>query len=441
MSIYNGKNIVVLGAGITGLSCINFFLSLGVYPKLIDHNYNVDKNLIPDGIDCYFGDFNKNLVLYSDLIVISPGISSYSNLILQARNKGIEIINDVEIFFREVKTSVIAITGTNGKSTVVSLLYNICKIYGLNVSLGGNIGIPALNLLNNKSDLYILELSSFQLEFVFSLKTLCSCLLNITCDHLDRYPNGIKDYIFTKFKIFNNSNYCLINILDKNIISYNFLNKNLITFGISKANYYLDFYKNKIFLSKKKCRLIDTNNIYLKGINNYLNFLAIIAISEILNIPKSIYLNRILTFRGLKHRFSIVHNNNGVLWINDSKSTNIGSTISALKLLCNVKGLIWLLLGGDGKMVDFNYYLKPYLLIFKDKLRICCFGKSRNILFNLIPNISMKFFTLKEVVIYISNLIKNGDVVLLSPGCSSLDQFNSYKDRGNKFIFLSKIYG
>ncbi len=436
---YYNKNIVILGAGITGISCINFFISLGIYPKLMDINF-IDVYSIPKNIDYCFGYFNEFWILNADLIVISPGISILSHpLLIKAKKKGIEIINDIEIFFREVKSSVVAVTGTNGKSTVVSLLFEICKLNKMNVSLGGNIGVPVLDLLSKNSDIYILELSSFQLEYVKSLKTLCSVILNITVDHLDRYPNGIQDYVFSKWNIFSNSKYCIINIDDKFTLPYNYYEKNIVTFGVSKSKYNIGFFKNSIFLNKNCINLINVKDIFLTGWCNYLNLLVVITISDILKIKKEIIFNVISNFRGLPHRFNVVSNKNGVLWINDSKSTNVHSTIFALKNLPYVKGKIWLLLGGDNKLVDLNFFLKPYLLLYRN-LFICCFGKSKNILYNLFPNISKKFNNIHEIILYIIYYIKVGDIVLFSPGCSSLDQFLNYKERGKKFEYLVKKY-
>ncbi len=435
---YYNKNIVILGAGITGISCVNFFISLGIYPKLIDNNF-IDVNLIPKGIDFSFGGFNGKWILNSDLIIISPGISSNNYWVKKAKDNGIEIINDIEIFCREVKSSIIAVTGTNGKSTVVSVLFEICKLNDMKVSLAGNIGIPVLNVLKKNSDIYILELSSFQLEYVSTLKTFCSTILNISVDHLDRYPNGIHDYIFSKLNIFSSCKYCIVNIDDKISIPCNFYEKNIITFGLSRSIYNIKLFKNNIFLSKNNNIIINVKDIFLIGWFNYLNLLVVIIIADILKIPRKITLKIISNFKGLPHRFNIISKKNGVIWINDSKSTNINSTISALKNLPYVNGKIWLLLGGDYKLVNFNLYLKPYLLLYRN-LFICCFGQSKDIIYNLLPNISIKFNTLHEVILYIINYVKFGDIVLLSPACSSLDQYLNYKDRGNQFEYLVKKY-
>ncbi len=440
MSIYSRyKKIIVLGAGITGLSCVNYFISLNIFPRLNDSR-NLNKDIVPKGIEFFFGYFKKIWILNSDLIVISPGISSFHPYIIESKNKGIEIINDIEIFCRQNNKPIISITGTNGKSTVVSLLYNILKSYGINVSLGGNIGIPVLSLLNNNSDFYILELSSFQLEYSYSLKSMCSSILNISYDHVDRYPNGIHDYVFSKFNIFNNSKYCIINCSDEfSLYYYNNYEKNFITFGLNKGDYYVNFLNKNIYLSKNNINYINVKKINLMGIHNYLNLLVVICICEIFKISNDFIIKKIINFKGLDHRFCIISNKNGILWINDSKSTNVGSTVAALNSLYDLKGNIWLLLGGDSKNVDFNKLLKPYLLLYKN-LFICCYGKSKEIIYNLIPNISYKFNCIYDVIKYISNKVRYNDIVLFSPACSSLDQFLNYEHRGNEFIKLVNKY-
>lgn len=434
---YSNKKIVILGAGLTGLSCINYFISLNIFPKLMDSNI-INNILIPKGIEYCFGYFNKDWLLNSDLIVISPGISSYNPLIIKAKKNGIEIINDIEIFCRINKKPIIAITGTNGKSTVVSLLFNIFRSYNINVSLGGNIGIPVLNLLNNNSDLYILEISSFQLEYIYSLKSVCSCILNITYDHMDRYLY-IQDYFFFKFKIFNYSKNCILNINDKKILFKNILDRKVITFGYYIGDYYINEINNNLYLSKYNYNYINVKYVYLKGIFNYLNMLVVICISEIFKISEEIILNNLINFKGLPYRFCVIKKKNGILIINDSKSTNIDSTLSSLNSLSYIKSNIWLLMGGDNKNVDFKKFLKPNLLFYKN-LFICCYGKSKDIIFNLIPNISFKFNFLCDVVKFISINVKYNDVILFSPGCSSLDQFDNYKERGLEFIKLINKY-
>lgn len=313
---YSGKKIVILGLGLTGLSCLYFFLSLGIYPKIMDTRLNViDINLIPVGVEYCLGYLNDVWLLDADLVVISPGICCYSSLILEVKKKGIEIINDIEIFFREQKDSLmILVTGTNGKSTVVTLLYNILKILDFKIILCGNIGLPVLDFVYCKADIFIIELSSFQLEHCISLNSYCSCILNITADHLDRYPNGIQDYVFSKLNILRNSKFCVIN---KNYVLpyfYNYFEKNIITFGKTDDSDYYTILKNKkVYLTYLGKEIINSDEILIKGFFNYVNILSVIAICDQLKVKKSIYLKEISKFSGLSHRFNFVSNKNGVL--------------------------------------------------------------------------------------------------------------------------------
>lgn len=439
---YLNKNIVIIGLGITGISCINFFLQQGIIPMVMDTRKiipNISNSIIKK-VKIHLGSLNKKWLKIADLIVLSPGISIFHPLLIEAKKTGTEIIGDVELFSREIDSPIIAITGSNGKSSVVQLLNNIVKKSGLSHSIGGNIGIPVLNLLNEKrKNLYILEISSFQLESINNLKTLASVVLNITEDHLDRYPLGFKQYIKYKLKIYKNAQICLYNY--DNLFTYpkkKMINNNILSFGKSKnSNYNLVFNKTSYWLQKKENKILDTKKMYLKGVHNYMNALATLCLSDILNIPRQIILKEIIDFPGLPHRFQIIYQNNGITWINDSKSTNIGSTIQAISYI-KTKGIIWLLLGGIGKKANFNYLI-PYLQ--KDNLKIYCFGQDRKLLYNLCPEKSTKKKDLKSSIQEISIKLKFSDVVILSPACSSYDQFKSFEERGEYFIYLAKKFG
>lgn len=439
---YLNKNIVIIGLGITGISCINFFSKQGIIPMAMDTRKIIPNisNSINKKAKIHIGSLNKKWLKIADLIVLSPGISIFHPLLKEAEKTGSEIIGDIELFCREIESPIIAITGSNGKSTVVKLLNNIVKKSGISNSIGGNIGIPALNLLNEKrKSLYILELSSFQLESINNLKTLASVILNITEDHLDRYPLGFDQYIESKLKIYKNAKICLFN--SDNNLTYpkkKIINNNILSFGQSKHSTYNLVYKNKSYwLQKKDDKILNTKQMYLKGIHNYMNALATLCLSDILNISRHIILKEIINFPGLPHRSQIVYQHNGITWINDSKSTNVGSTIQAINCI-QTKGIIWLLLGGISKKANFNS-LVPYLQ--KNNLKIYCFGQDRKLLFNLCPEKSKKKKDLKSSIKEISIKLKFSDIVILSPACSSYDQFKSFEERGEYFIYLAKKFG
>lgn len=432
---YFGKKILILGLGLTGISCINFFLNKGVCIRAIDESKNpkfLDK--VPKKIQYKLGDLDEKWILESNLIIISPGISSFKPILIKAKSLGIDIISDIELFCREAKYPIISITGTNGKSTVATMVQQIAEKSGQKSILGGNIGFPALNMLKKKATLYILELSSFQLENVFSLKSKIAVVLNITEDHLDRYPMGFTQYKKTKLSIYNNAEICLMR---SNNTKKNKLNKNsqkYISFGNHQSDYHICYKKEKYFLYYKKKNILDTSEMLLNGYHNYENALVSIAISDAMKFNQKKTIETLRKFSGLPHRFQTVHVRNNVSWINDSKSTNVNSTKIALKNLNN-KGKIWLLLGGDSKSSNFKS-LKNYFE--KLNIKIYCFGKDGCNLSKICRKKSVYVKNLKQAMILINKQVQPGDVVLLSPGCSSKDQFSSFEERGKLFIKLSK---
>ncbi|QFQ32060.1 UDP-N-acetylmuramoyl-L-alanine--D-glutamate ligase [Buchnera aphidicola] len=431
---YSEKKILILGIGLTGISCINFFLKKGAIPKIIDESEKPNYlNKVPKNIQYKLGGLEKKWILESDLIVISPGISSYKPILIEARMLGIEIISDIELFAREVESPIISITGTNGKSTVATMVKEIAKKSGYKTYLIGNIGFPVLNILSKKADLYILELSSFQLENIFSLKSKIAVVLNINEDHLDRYPKGFKQYKKIKLSIYKNTEICLVNLKEKNCFFKN-KQKKYITFGTSNSNYCIKNIQGNNFLCHEKEKIINASKTLLYGYQNYENALVALAISDAMKFPRDVVKNVLKNFKNLPHRFQIVHKHNNISWINDSKSTNVSSTEIALKNI-STQGTIWLLLGGDKKSADFNI-LKNYLE--QLKIKIYCFGKDGINIAQIFQKKSIYVENLKDAIILISKQAKQNDVILLSPGCSSKDQFKNFEERGNLFIKLLK---
>lgn len=438
MISYQGKNVVIIGLGITGLSCVDYFLAQNVIPKVIDTRLKPQGlELLDSRIEYHLGDLKLDWLLDADLIIASPGIALSTPQLQQAANQGIEIIGDIELFCREVNKQankqVVAITGANGKTTVTTLVGDIVKSSGIKVGVGGNIGEPALSLLKQNVDVYVLELSSFQLETTFSLQATVATILNISEDHMDRYPLGLMQYAQAKQRIYHNAKYCVFNHDDKLTIPAS-NEQNCVSFGVNKGDYHLDdkceylIAQNEVVLSTKEMKLI--------GRHNYLNALAALAISDRLGIPRASSLATIATFQGLAHRFELVYQQNGVKWINDSKATNVGSTEAALNsVVC--QGKLYLLLGGDGKSADFTPLI-PYLQ--NNQIEVFCFGRDRQLLAKLAPSKTTVTETMADAMQLIANKVKVDDVVLLSPACASLDQFKNYIERGNQFAQLAKQY-
>ncbi|WAI11977.1 MAG: UDP-N-acetylmuramoyl-L-alanine--D-glutamate ligase [Buchnera aphidicola (Macrosiphum albifrons)] len=432
---YFGKKILILGMGLTGVSCLNFFLQRGIKPKIIDESkYPINFTKIPKKIEYSLGSLKNKWILESDLIIISPGISSFKPILIKARLLGIEILSDIELFAREVTVPIISITGTNGKSTVATMIAKIAKNVGYKVSLGGNIGFPVLKMLDKKVDLYIIELSSFQLENTFTLKSKIAVILNITEDHINRYPQGFQQYKNTKISIYKKAEICIINSNDKLKHLVHNKKKTWISFGTSQSDYYISYQNHDAVLFYKHQKILNTNEILLSGDHNYNNVLVSIAISDAMKFPRNCTINTLKNFSNLPHRCQIIKHEKGISWINDSKSTNVNSTIVALQSI-KTSGKIRLLLGGDSKFANFDT-LKIH---FKNlKIKIYCFGKDGIKLSKICKKKSIYVETLEQATILVSKQVKSGDTVLLSPGCSSLDQFSNFEERGDFFIKLIK---
>ena len=435
---YQGKNVVIIGLGITGLSCVDYFLAQNVIPKVIDTRLQPQGlEQLDERVDYHLGELKIDWLLAADLIIVSPGIALFTPELKQAADKGIEIIGDIELFCREVNLQnnkkIVAITGANGKTTVTTLVGEIVKSAGIKVGVGGNIGQPALSLLNQDCEVYVLELSSFQLETTSSLKATVATILNISEDHMDRYPLGLKQYTAAKQRIYHNAKYCIINHDDQLTFPIS-KHHYTVSFGLKEGDYHLD--EQCKYLIAQNHAVLSTKDMKLTGSHNYLNALAALAITDKLNIDRQSSLATIMNFQGLPHRFELVLEQNGVKWINDSKATNVGSTEAALKsVVCH--GKLYLLLGGDGKSADFSPLI-PYLQ--NKNLEIFCFGRDRDLLAKLAPNLTTVTETMAEAIQIIAQKVQSNDVVLLSPACASLDQFKNYIERGNQFANVAKQY-
>ncbi|SQK76687.1 UDP-N-acetylmuramoylalanine--D-glutamate ligase [Tatumella ptyseos] len=330
-----------------------------------------------------------------------------------------------------------AITGSNGKSTVTMMVGEMAKAAGCHVAVGGNIGLPVLSLLSETIELYVLELSSFQLETTHSLKAAAATILNVSEDHMDRYPLGMQQYRAAKLRIYEHATTCVVNADDGLTMPVRGVDSRCISFGVNVGDYHLNTQQGSTWLRVKGEKVLDTGEMKLTGQHNYTNALAALALADAAGLPRATSLKALTTFTGLSHRYCLAHRSHGVDWINDSKATNVGSTEAALKGLI-VKGQLWLLLGGDGKSADFTPLL-PYLQ--RDNLKIYCFGRDGDELAALRPEVSVRTDTLQQAMAAIAPQTAPGDLVLLSPACASLDQFKNFEQRGDEFTRLAKELG
>ena len=438
MSDYRGKKVVIIGLGLTGLSCVDFFLARGVTPRVTDTRISpAGLEKLPETVERFVGGINEDWLLDADLIVASPGIALSHPALSRAEEAGVEIVGDVELFCREARAPIVAITGSNGKSTVTMMVGEMAKAAGCHVAVGGNIGLPVLSLLSETIELYVLELSSFQLETTHSLKAAAATILNVSEDHMDRYPLGMQQYRAAKLRIYEHATTCVVNADDGLTMPVRGVDSRCISFGVNVGDYHLNTQQGSTWLRVKGEKVLDTGEMKLTGQHNYTNALAALALADAAGLPRATSLKALTTFTGLSHRYCLAHRNKGVDWINDSKATNVGSTEAALKGL-TVKGQLWLLLGGDGKSADFTPLL-PYLQ--RDNLKIYCFGRDGGELAALRPDVSVRTETLQQAMAAIASQTAPGDLVLLSPACASLDQFKNFEQRGDEFTRLAKELG
>ncbi|MBG2631384.1 UDP-N-acetylmuramoyl-L-alanine--D-glutamate ligase [Klebsiella michiganensis] len=438
MADYQGKKVVIIGLGMTGLSCVDFFMARGVTPRVMDTRVapaGLDK--LPEAVERYVGGLNEDWLLTADLIVASPGIALAHPSLNAAAEAGVEIVGDIELFCREAQAPIIAITGSNGKSTVTSLVGEMAKAAGLNVGVGGNIGLPALMLLDPERELYVLELSSFQLETTSSLRAAAATILNVTEDHMDRYPLGLQQYRAAKLRVYENARACIVNADDALTMPVRGADDRCISFGVDVGDYHLNRQQGETWLRVKGEKVLNVKEMKISGQHNYSNALAALALADAAGLPRASSLKALTTFTGLAHRFQLVLEHNGVRWINDSKATNVGSTEAALNGL-HLDGTLYLLLGGDGKSADFTP-LSRYLT--GDNVRLYCFGRDGAQLAALRPDVAVQTETMEQAMRQIAPQVVAGDMVLLSPACASLDQFKNFEQRGDIFARLAKELG
>ncbi len=438
MADYQGKKVVIIGLGLTGLSCVDFFLARGVTPRVIDTRISppgLDK--LPETVERHTGSMNEDWLLAADLIVASPGIALATPALSAAADAGVEIVGDIELFCREAQAPIIAITGSNGKSTVTTLVGEMAKAAGVNVGVGGNIGLPALMLLGKDCELFVLELSSFQLETTYSLKATAATVLNVTEDHMDRYPFGMQQYRAAKLRVYENAKVCVVNADDALTMPVRGADERCVSFGVDVGDYHLNRQQGDTWLRVKGEKILNTKEMSLVGQHNYTNALAALALADAVKLPRATSLKALTTFTGLAHRFQMAWERNGVRWINDSKATNVGSTEAALNGL-HLEGTLHLLLGGDGKSADFSS-LTRYLQ--GDRVRLYCFGRDGAELAGLRPEVAEQTETMEQAMKLAAARVQPGDMVLLSPACASLDQFKNFEQRGDVFTQLAKELG
>lgn len=433
-----GKNLVV-GLGRTGLSVVRFLAGKGIAVAVNDSRD------IPPGLDeikhdypdvaCFTGGFNDAAFSSADRLIVNPGLSVKEPVIQNAVKRGVEVIGDIEVFARFVDAPVIAITGSNGKTTVTTLLADMAGAAGINAGVGGNIGTPALDLLDKGYQLYILELSSFQLETLTSLSPRAAVVLNITEDHMDRY-SGIADYAQAKSVIYQQAQHAIVNADDARVMSMPVAGQ-VTEFSLAKPvsdnQFGICQHDNSQWLCHGRQLLLDTSELLIAGSHNHANALAALAIGYAAGFDLQAMLQALKEFKGLPHRTQFVAEINQVRFYNDSKATNVGASIAALNGFDNLQGRSVVILGGDCKKADFA----PITPVIERCCRaVVLLGRDQAAIEKYLPGnmVIYKALSLKDAVAKALKLAQAGDRVLLSPACASFDMFSGFEDRGNQFI-------
>lgn len=433
---------VIVGLGATGLACARFLATQGADLAVNDSretppNLSELQQEFPH-IPCILGSFDRALLNKAKRLVVSPGVSLQRPEIAEQVARGIEVIGDIELFARLAKAPIVAITGSNGKTTVTTLVGKMIEAAGFKVGVGGNIGRPALELLLEPADYYVLELSSFQLETTYSLRTVAATILNITEDHMDRYAS-FQDYCAAKQRIYQHCQHPVVNLVQPNIWdSIHFLCQP-ITFGLQPQADYgfsntLDTQQTTTpYLLHQGQPLIAINELPLHHPHHLENALAALALGETIGLPRAAILNVLRTFTGLPHRCQLVCQHEGVFWYNDSKGTNVGATIAAiLSLGVGKKRSLILIAGGDAKHADLTPLLGP-VTTYVDQLILI--GQDAPLFYELfhlkVP--CFKADSMHSAVAAAKQFTQWGDIVLLSPACASFDMFNNYEHRGEVF--------
>ena len=426
---------VVVGLGKTGASCLRFLAKRGIAVSATDTRTAppglTELGGLAKTLDIRLGGFDLSLLDGASQLLISPGVSLREPIASQARARGIEVLGDIELFARAVRAPVIGITGTNGKSTVTSLVASMAAAAGRRVLAGGNLGVPALDLLEQPvPDLYVLELSSFQLETTSSLALKAAVVLNVTADHMDRYAS-IEDYARAKARIFARAATMVLNADDPLVAAMRRDGAHVVTFSTQRPDVDFSLLESgkSTVLARRGEPLLDTSRMKISGLHNAANALAALALGEAAGLELPPMLAALESFPGLKHRSAWIADIGGVRFIDDSKGTNVGATIAAVS---GLRGPLVVIAGGEGKGQDFA----PLAPVFSGKVRhAVLIGKDAPAVAAALHGVCTieRAGTLEAAVRAAAAAARPGETVLLSPACSSLDMFRDYAHRGEVF--------
>ncbi len=436
---HSGRSIIV-GLGRTGLSCARYLHARHESFAVTDSRAAPPESaalqqLAPEA-EVRFGAFDEALLDDAMRVIASPGVSLREPFMMSAAIRGVPIIGDVELFAREAQAPVAAITGTNGKSTVTTLVARMAEAAGKRVLAGGNLGRPALDLLDEPApELYVLELSSFQLDTMRSLRTAAAVVLNVTPDHMDRYET-VGEYASAKARIFQHCDAAVVNIDDPLVHAMAHRAPRVLTFSLHAdrgADYYarphVDDQGDDVALMHGERQLLLLSEMKIAGLHNVANALAALAMCDALQLAQDACVQALREFTGLPHRSQWIADVRGVRYVNDSKGTNVGATLAAV---AGMSGSLVLIAGGQGKGQDFA----PLAAAFRGKVRhVVLLGQDAKVLAAALEGVASIEFArdMDDAVQRAARAARSGETVLLSPACASLDMFRDYAHRGYMF--------
>ncbi len=439
------KRLVILGSGESGVGSAILAKQKGYDVFVSDKNFVNEKyktQLIEHHIEFEEGQHTEAKIVNATEVIKSPGIPDKVELVVKLKEKNIPVISEIEFAGRYTSAKTICITGSNGKTTTTLLTYHILKNAGYNVGLAGNVGKSfAYQVATEHFDYYVLELSSFQLDGMFTFRADVAVLLNITPDHLDRYDYKFENYAASKFRILQNQTaanhfvYCADDKVISNYISSRTPVAKLIPFSIYQSiegdGAFLN--TNQLTLNYKPEQeplIMTIEQLALQGKHNVYNSMAAAMASRIVDVRKESIRDSLQDFQGVEHRLEFVASINGIEFINDSKATNVNSAWYALESM--QKSVVWIC-GGQDKGNDYNELIE----LVKAKVKaIVCLGKDNQKIINAFQGVIetiVETDTAADAVVSSYKLSKKGDVVLLSPACASFDLFQNYEDRGMQF--------
>ncbi|MDB9975832.1 UDP-N-acetylmuramoyl-L-alanine--D-glutamate ligase [Candidatus Thioglobus sp.] len=424
---------LILGLGVTGLSVARFFFKNEISFRIADTRQEppmleVSKK---EGLlnDAYFGDWNEHILTGISEVIISPGVAESEDIVIWMRKKNISIISDIELFGRYAMAPIIGITGSNGKSTVTQLLGEMAIADGENAVICGNIGKPVMDSLSDEAELYVVELSSYQLDYTNKLSLLTGVITNISPDHLDRYSN-FSDYISSKLSIYSYCKFQVINLNDDllcDLSGHNF-------YAVESVDDRCDFSANRIgdlyeVLHKGKS-LLTSDDLKVVGRHNIENLLAALTLGHRFGLTLKVMTQAAIDFKGLEHRLEFVSTINDIDYYNDSKSTNAISSITAVNALFEKYNNLILIAGGISKKEDYSDFFK---LINEKVNAVVLIGECSSDFSKQITAPHVEVVDSMKKAVSMATSMAEGGAVLLSPGCASFDMFSDFNERGDVF--------